>query len=148
MGFMVICVGDMIPKSTRSLLPCRNGSQHTVTDISEWIHVCFRGLPVCASITPVGWLPEVADTCKTDVLFRVGMHNFTNSACLFIRLFASFFSFVSPLTETLFLPKLFSHFLFSSLHPSGVPVNILLFLLVIFTNSFHLRVLINLLLHY
>ena len=41
------------------------------------------------------------------------------------------------------MPQLFSHFLFSSLHPSlhfGVPVKILLFLLVIFTNSFHLRV--------
>jgi len=29
MGFMVRCVGDMIPKSARSLLPCGNGSQNT-----------------------------------------------------------------------------------------------------------------------
>jgi hypothetical protein len=40
--------------------------------------VCFRGLPVCAIIKPVGWLPELADTCKTDVPFRVSMHNLIN----------------------------------------------------------------------
>jgi len=116
----------------------------------KWIHVCFRGLPVCASITPVGWLPELADTCKTDVLFRVRMHNLIN---LFVCSFrcASFFFFFSPLTETLVLSQLLSHFLFSSLYPSlhfGVPVKILLFLLVIFTNFFHLCIPINLLLHH
>jgi len=39
MGFMVRCVGDMVPKNTRPLLPCGNGSQYTVTDISEYTYV-------------------------------------------------------------------------------------------------------------
>jgi Predicted membrane-associated HD superfamily hydrolase len=57
-------------------------------DRHKWIHVCFRGLPFCVSITPVGWLPELTDTCKTDILFRVSTQlNFLIN--LFIRVFVS-----------------------------------------------------------
>jgi hypothetical protein len=73
---MVRCVGDMIPNSTRSLLSCGSESQNTVRDISEFTSVFAVFLS--ASITLLGWLPELADTCKTDVLFRVSRHNLIN----------------------------------------------------------------------